>query len=172
MKNRRLNDLYYGMKYRCYNPKSTSYKHYGLKGIKVCDEWLNDFQKFYDWAMANGYQDNLTIDRINSEGNYEPSNCRWVTKSFNSARVNNKTKCSNNIDVSMQYKKIFTPRKKLIDFRKKTGLPQYIMAKKIGTTPYRYNLIEQGKADPSYKNMVRFYDEFHCKDVLDIFRNF
>ena len=56
------------------------YKNYGARGIKICDEWKNDFKAFYDWAMSNGYADNLTIDRIDVNGNYEPSNCRWVTK--------------------------------------------------------------------------------------------
>lgn len=76
--------IWAGMKQRCYNPKSVSYKSYGARGISVCSEWLV-FENFHKWAMANGYKDDLEIDRIDNDGNYEPSNCRWVTKSFNRA---------------------------------------------------------------------------------------
>ncbi len=75
--------IYQGMKRRCYDEKCKSYKFYGARGIRVCDEWLNNPIDFAEWAYNNGYADDLEIDRIDSDGNYEPSNCRWVTSEVN-----------------------------------------------------------------------------------------
>lgn len=78
----RINSIYRKMKQRCLSPNDSRYKDYGGRGIQVCEEWLgkDGFSKFYEWAMSNGYSDELTIDRIDVNGNYEPSNCRWITK--------------------------------------------------------------------------------------------
>lgn len=71
--------IYHNIKSRCYNQKSEQYNYYGNKGIKMCNEWLDDYTNFHIWAINNGYSDDLTIDRIDNNKDYESSNCRWVS---------------------------------------------------------------------------------------------
>lgn len=77
--NSRLYRIWSAMIERCHNPNRKGYENYGGRGIAVCDEWRNSFQKFQDWAISNGYRDDLTIDREDNEGSYCPSNCRWIS---------------------------------------------------------------------------------------------
>ena len=84
--NTRLIYIWQGIKQRCFLETDKHYQWYGARGITICDEWKNDFMSFYNWAICNGYDKNKSIDRINNNGNYEPSNCRWV---------DHKTQCRN-----------------------------------------------------------------------------
>lgn len=77
--NTRLYKIWAGMKKRCNNPNAWNYQDYGGRGIEVCNEW-NEYEPFRNWAIKSGYNDSLSIDRINVNGNYEPNNCRWVDK--------------------------------------------------------------------------------------------
>ena len=82
-----LSKIFHNMKSRCYNHKINGYAYYGGKGVVICDEWLNNVFDFIKWALDNGYQLGLSIDRIDPNKNYFPENCRWVTKSENSRNL-------------------------------------------------------------------------------------
>lgn len=95
----RIYSIWCGMKQRCRDVNAINYRHYGGKGIKVCDEWVNNLQAFHEWAMANGYADHLTLDRIDNDKGYSPDNCRWVTMK---EQQNNR---SNNVKRDMEDKR-------------------------------------------------------------------
>lgn len=86
------------MKQRCYDIKDKRYDRYGGRGIIICDQWLNDFNKFHEWAISNGYDDTLQIDRKDNDGNYSPSNCRFISASLNAR--NRGVKRSNKYGIS------------------------------------------------------------------------
>jgi len=86
-KDSRLYNIYNAMIHRCYHQNCPSYKYYGKRGIKICDEWKNDIKAFFDFAYNNGYDDSKTIDRIDSDGDYCPKNCRFVSKKMNRLRA-------------------------------------------------------------------------------------
>jgi hypothetical protein len=111
MSHTRIHNIWLGMRQRCEKPKSQGWKKYGAKGIRVCAEWSR-FEAFRDWAYANGYTDELTIDRIDPQGNYEPSNCRWVTQKV---QQNNR---SNNIHLVLD-----GVDHSLIEWSEITGIP-------------------------------------------------
>jgi hypothetical protein len=98
----RLHNIWMSMIKRCTKSYETNYENYGGRGIKICDEWLNDFMSFYNWAMENEYSDDLSIDRIDVNGDYEPSNCRWATP----LEQQNNIRRNFNIDIEGESKSI------------------------------------------------------------------
>ena len=111
--NTRLYGIHQKMKDRCLNPQNEHYQNYGARGITICKEWLDSYTSFYTWAMDNNYSDDLSIDRIDVNGNYEPSNCRWVTTKEQARNkrntikitINDETRCLS--DWCIIYKKPF-----------------------------------------------------------------
>lgn len=105
----RLHDIWLGMKGRCYNEHDARYSRWGGRGIKVCEEWRTNFIAFRDWAISSGYQDDLTIDRIDNNGDYCPENCRWATikEQSNNRSTNINIKIGNSTKTLMQWCEIF-----------------------------------------------------------------
>jgi len=107
---------YDSMRKRCCNEKHDNYKRYGGRGIIICDEWLNDFMKFYNWAIENDYKEGLTIERIDYDGNYEPNNCKWATWEEQSYNKSNTL-----------YIEVDSEMKTTKQWSDETGIPQYII---------------------------------------------
>lgn len=103
----RIYKIWKGMKDRCKNPNNKSYRIYGAEGKKVCNEWLNNFQAFYDWSMTNGYKEDLTIERIDGTKGYSPDNCKWVTRTeqMNNVRYNRYLTYNNKTQTVSQWAK-------------------------------------------------------------------
>lgn len=124
-----LYSTWHGMHQRCYDPKCLRYKYYGKKGIKICDEWLNDYVCFYNWSIASGASKELTIDRIDVNGNYEPSNCRWVDAI---TQANNKSK--NRV---IEYN---NEKRTIMQWSRKTGINEATIRMRLDR--YGYNIGE------------------------------
>lgn len=91
MTNKRLYNIWSCMRQRCNNPRHTAARWYHNRGVRVCPEWESSFKVFESWALIHGYSDELTIDRIDPDGNYAPENCRWIPKSENAKRARHST---------------------------------------------------------------------------------
>lgn len=94
------------IKNRCFNPKSDRYHRYGGRGITMCQEWQDSFVSFREWSLANGFEEKLQIDRIDNNGNYEPSNCRWVTPLQNSQNKSNNLKTPGGLSIRDHAKRL------------------------------------------------------------------
>ena len=129
------------IKNRTLNPKHKQYNDYGGRGITICEEWKNDFVPFYNWAMSNGYSDELSIDRIDNDGNYEPSNCRWTTSSIQNRnqriRKDNKTGYK-----GVSFNKDNNSFRVIISVNKKTIHLGYFLTAVEGAIAYNNYIIE------------------------------
>lgn len=123
----RLYIAWSNMRRRCYQKQNKKYRSYGGRGIKVCDEWLHDFRAFREWSVNNGYDDNLTLDRIDVDGNYEPSNCRWVTQKIqqNNRSNNRKIEYNGELHTMAEWSDITGIPYYTIKHRVRAGLPTH-----------------------------------------------
>jgi hypothetical protein len=120
----RLHRIWLGMRNRCYYKYQANYKDYGARGIAVCEEWRDSFEAFYAWAIANGYSENLSLDRINNDGNYEPSNCRWATRKeqSNNSRRNTFVEINGKVATITEWARISGVKQQTISYRYKKGV--------------------------------------------------
>ena len=122
---KRLYSIWHNMKTRCYTPGSSKYKYYGGRGITVCDEWRNNFPAFYKWAIENGYREDLTIDRKNVNGNYDPSNCQWVDRVHqnNNTRKNHYIVFNGETRTAAEWARKYGISRNLLNVRVRRGWP-------------------------------------------------
>ena len=137
--NSRLYSIWRGIKKRCLLPKAQGYKNYGGRGIEVCEEWKNNYMAFREWALNNGYKNGLTIDRINNNGNYEPSNCRFADYKHqaNNRRSNRVLSVNGETKTIQEWADIMGVERSLIANRKKMGWSDYDAVTK---KPRKYNI--------------------------------
>ena len=117
-----LYDVWRSMKQRCNNSNSKDYHNYGCRGISVCDEW-NDYLVFYNWGIKHGYEKNKQLDRINNNGNYEPSNCRWVTplENLNNTRKTKHFTIGKITHTLTEWCQIYNVRRAIVEDRTRRG---------------------------------------------------
>lgn len=150
----RLYHIWIGMRSRCNSPKSDAYKNYGGRGIRVCDEWNNDFEIFQRWAIENGYASDLTIDRIDVDGDYEPLNCRWITRDeqAKNKRNNNSICIDGDERIIADWERIIGGSQGVIYHRLKSGwTEEKAIGTKVRKTKRRIRCVETGKEYESIK---------------------
>lgn len=140
LKYKRIYKIWQGIRQRCNNPNDKDYADYGGRGIKVCDEWDNSSEKFVLWALENGYADNLSIDRIDTNSNYSPQNCRWATwtqqaRNKRKERINTTGVVGVHIDRG-KYRAIIYVDSKKIDLGRHETLEEAAEARKRGEVKY------------------------------------
>lgn len=122
---KRITRIHDGMVDRCYNKNCKAYKYYGARGIKVCDEWRlpGGLRNFYNWAIRSGYDDTLTLDRIDVNGDYTPENCRWATykQQANNKRDNRILEFNGESHTITEWEEFSTVTRKGIEYRLKNG---------------------------------------------------
>lgn len=146
----RLKTIWYNMRQRCNDPNN---KYYGGKGIKVCQEWDSDFGAFERWALSNGYDDTLTIDRIDPNGNYCPKNCRWAT-----------VKEQNNNNSSNRYIAIDGVTKTFAQWCEYFNVPTYLVENRVNKYGWDiYNALTIGVNETNHMGKIFEYNgERHC----------
>lgn len=117
---KRLHEIYTNMKTRCHNPNYVLWHRYGGRGISICKEWEESFTAFREWALNSGYSENLTLDRIDNDGDYCPQNCKWstITEQSNNRRNNRYITSSGKTDT-------------MANWARKTGIPYYVLQKRL-----------------------------------------
>lgn len=141
MRNSRIYRIWSGMKNRCYNQNSKDFIYYGKRNIVLCDEWKNDFQNFYNWAVNNGYDDSLTIERINVNDNYSPQNCCWIKREQQA--------CNKTNNVFIKYNdKILTAS----ECAKFVGISPEAMCQRIKRHPQDARIFNKQWKDEKWKN--------------------
>ena len=136
---KRLHECYVNMKTRVTNKKQDSYNRYVNRNISMCDEWFNDYSAFQKWALENGYQENLTLDRIDNNGNYCPENCRWVDRVI---QANNRR---TNVILEMNGIK-----DTMANWSKKLNIPYYILQRKHKNNSLE-EIVDEYNNNPRYK---------------------
>ena len=140
-KRTRLYQTWAGMKSRCFNPKNKKYKYYGGRDITIYEKWKSDYTVFREWALANGYKDNLTIDRIDNNGDYNPDNCQWISKANNNRKASEKFTIGEVVEI-----------RKIINYGKYT---RKRIAKAYNVSPGTINNIANNKTYQETFNCVK-----------------